>query len=219
MISPIPTQRFITNRYADGRSVRSWLPRLRPLGCASKSANHVGVHGVSAFWPNRRCRKYSSTSPTIRYSSSTHRPITLRRVGGNLAPNARTQQPAAPDATAADPGCTAARAPCCAACTSSQALLLCTGVKSAQMRQCTTRGDSRENRELGDDVRFGNLHIVLSACRVSKPSSNSQCRVQMKFKFELLRETVATGDNDAAPTQSRIPLWYRTHPQPVPASS
>src|ERR1700694_2841601 len=93
MISPIPTQRFITNRYADGRSIRSWLARLRPLGCASKSANHVGVHGVSAFWPNRRCRKYSSTSPTIRYSSSTHRPITLRRVGGNLARNASTSTP------------------------------------------------------------------------------------------------------------------------------
>jgi hypothetical protein len=114
------------------------------------------VHGVSAFWPNRRCRKYSPTSPTIRYSSSTHRPITLRRVGGNLARNARTQHPAAPDATAADPGCTAARAPCCAACTSSQALLLCTGVKSAQMRQCTTRGDSRENKTSQYDTGFEN---------------------------------------------------------------
>jgi len=93
MISPIPAQRFITNRYADGRSFRSWLARLRPLGCASKSANHVGVQGVSAFWPNRRWRKYSSTSPTIRYSSSTHRPITLRRVGGDLARNARTSIP------------------------------------------------------------------------------------------------------------------------------
>jgi hypothetical protein len=163
MISPIPTQRFITNRYADGRSIRSWLARLRPLGCASKSANHVGVHGVSAFWPNRRCRKYSSTSPTIRYSSSTHRPITLRRVGGNLARNARTQHPAAPDATAADPGCTAARAPCCAACTSSQALLLCTGVKSAQMRQCTTRGDSRENRRQSDDTEYANLHTSVES--------------------------------------------------------
>src|SRR6478672_2611739 len=84
-------------------------------------------------------------------------PQCRRRLGSKRS----HQHPAAPDATAADPGCTAARAPCCAACTSSQAMLLCTGVKSAQMRQCTTRGDSRENSGSGDDTEFGTLHQQL----------------------------------------------------------
>ena len=44
--------------------------------------------------------------------------------------------------------CGAARTPYCASCTSSQAPLSCTHIGSGQMRQCTTRRDSRENSDL-----------------------------------------------------------------------
>jgi len=50
----------------------------------------------------------------------------------------------------ADPGCTVARTPCCASCTSSQASLLCTDIEPGQMRQCTTRGGSREAVEVAN---------------------------------------------------------------------
>src|ERR1700694_2606390 len=72
MISPIPAQRFITNGYADGSSVRSWLACLRPVGCAT-CVNHVGVHGVSAFWLR------SHAPPQITEPATPHTPASCSR--------------------------------------------------------------------------------------------------------------------------------------------
>ena len=111
--------------------------------------------------PNRTCRRYSSTSPTIRYSSSTT--VQYRSPDGNVTRKARTGIPSTPDATATDPRCPVTESTCWATCTSPRTFVMCTIVEWRQMRQCTTRGGSRENGGSGDDTEYGNLQAIRAA--------------------------------------------------------
>ena len=116
-------------------------------------------HAPAQSWPNRRCRRYSSTSPTIRYSSSTT--VQCRSPDGNLTRKARTRHPSTPDATATDPRCLVTEPTCSATCTSPRTFVMCTIVECRQMRQCATRGDPREK----EGSRSATQHEDLQAPR------------------------------------------------------
>jgi hypothetical protein len=72
-----------------------------------------------------------------------HGPIPFAR--RQLDPESSHRHPSTPDATATNPRCLVTESTCWPTCTSPRTFVMCTSVQWRQMRQCTTRGDSREN--------------------------------------------------------------------------